>query len=73
MYSFPSPNLHIPGLGQGFSRFFLERHRFKDICGGLSKVKISKLVFTHDESFSFVQMKYYLDPSLCDDFETTPL
>jgi len=37
-------------------RIILERHCFKAICGGSSKVKISWLVFTHDESSAWGQM-----------------
>ncbi len=37
-------------------RIILERHCFKAICGGSSEVKISWLVFTHDESSAWGQM-----------------
>ena len=37
-------------------RIILERHCFKAICGGSPKVKISRLVFTHDESSAWGQM-----------------
>jgi hypothetical protein len=37
-------------------RIILERQCFKAICGGSSEVKISRLVFTHDESSAWGQM-----------------
>jgi hypothetical protein len=37
-------------------RIILERHCFKAICGGSPEVKISWLVFTHDESSAWGQM-----------------